>query len=174
MQPLVKKIAIYPGTFDPVTFGHLDIIRRAAKIFDAVIVGVAKNETKNPLFSTSERITMLEKAIKDLAADTPIEVHEIDGLLVNFCQGVNCYTVLRGLRAISDFEYEFQMALTNRRLDERLETLFMTPLEEHTFLSSRLVKEIASLQGDVSSFVPEFVKIELKKKLQHAFPNAEV
>jgi len=155
------KRAIYPGSFDPVTFGHLDIIRRAAAIFDGLVVGVASNAAKEPLFPVQERITMITRSVGDLPN---VEVREIQGLLVDFCRETNCHTIIRGLRANSDFEYEFQMALMNRRLAPELETLFLTPQEEHTFVSSRLVKEVAHFNGDVSSFVPPHVIDALREK----------
>jgi len=158
------KRAIYPGSFDPVTFGHLDIIRRAATTFDGLVIGVARNAAKEPLFSLDERLAMLNQCVLDVPT---IEVVEIEGLLVDFCRKINCRTIIRGLRAISDFEYEFQMALMNRRLAPDLETVFLTPQEAHTFLSSRLVKEVAHFGGDVSSFVPPHVIDALKKKYRN-------
>jgi len=158
------KRAIYPGSFDPVTFGHIDLIRRAAAIFDGLVVGVARNASKEPLFSTKERVAMIVQSVSELPN---VEVLEIEGLLVDFCNKTDCHTIIRGLRANSDFEYEFQMALMNRRLAPELETVFLTPQEEHTFVSSRLVKEVAHFGGDVSSFVPEHVICALREKYGH-------
>lgn len=155
--------AIYPGSFDPVTFGHLDIISRASQLFETVVVAVAENEAKSALFSTSERISMISEAIAGLAG---VEVRRLDGLLVNFARTQGAMVVIRGLRAVSDFEFEFQMALMNRRLDPRLETIFLTPKEDCTFLSSRIVKEVARLGGDVTPFVPAFVARQLMQKFQ--------
>jgi len=156
--------AIYPGSFDPVTNGHLDVIERARKLFDEVIVAVAINDQKQPLFGSDERLAMLRKAI----TIDGVRVAPMGGLLVEFAAAENASAVIRGLRAISDFEFEFQMALMNRKLDSRIETIFLMPKEEYTYLSSRIVKEIAQLGGDVSAFVPPVVGDALAKK----FPRA--
>jgi len=156
-----QRRAIYPGSFDPVTFGHLDIIRRASQLFDSLIVAVAFNETKSPLFSTEERMMMIEEAIEGVPGVT---IKKLDGLLVDFAREENAFVVIRGLRAISDFEFEFQMALMNRRLEPRLETVFLTPKEDYTFVSSRIVKEVARLGGDVLPFVPVSVARRMKEK----------
>ena len=153
--------AIYPGSFDPITSGHLDVIKRASQIFPELIVAVAGNEAKNPLFSTEERMGMIEKAVEGIPG---IKVLSLNGLLVDFARQENVFVVIRGLRAISDFEFEFQMALMNRRLEPRLETIFLTPQEEYTFLSSRIVKEVAKLGGDVTPFVPAHVAERLKTR----------
>jgi pantetheine-phosphate adenylyltransferase len=145
------RTAIYPGSFDPLTNGHLDLILRAAKLFDRVIVAVAQNESKKALFSLKERVELVKRAIGHLSK---VEVDSFDGLLV-----------IRGLRAVTDFEFEVQLALMNRKLNERVETIFMMPKETYTFLSSRIVKEIARLGGDVKSFVPEHVQAALAQKL---------
>ncbi len=155
------RAAIYPGSFDPVTFGHLDIIQRAAQLFDSLIVAVAHNEAKNALFSAEERMAMITESA-DLPAGVAVKM--LDGLLVDFARAENAFVVIRGLRAISDFEFEFQMALMNRRLEPRLETIFLTPQEEYTFLSSRIVKEVARLGGDVTPFVPAPVVRRLRAK----------
>ena len=152
--------AIYPGSFDPVTNGHLDVIERARKLFDEVIVAVAINDQKQPLFSAAERLGMLRDAI----TGGSVRVAPMEGLLVEFAAAEKACAVIRGLRAISDFEFEFQMALMNRKLDPRVETIFLMPKEEYTYLSSRIVKEIARLGGDVSAFVPRPVVEALAKK----------
>ncbi|CAN5318337.1 pantetheine-phosphate adenylyltransferase [soil metagenome] len=153
--------AIYPGSFDPITFGHLDIIHRATHLFDSIIVAVAHNDTKSPLFSANERVALIKEAIPHAPG---VEVRQFDGLLVDLAREENAFVVIRGLRAISDFEFEFQMALMNRRLEPRLETIFLTPKEDYTFLSSRIVKEVARLGGDVTPFVPTLVAERLKAK----------
>ncbi|MFT5573106.1 MAG: pantetheine-phosphate adenylyltransferase [Cryomorphaceae bacterium] len=157
----MKKIAIYPGTFDPVTNGHLDLVARAEQIFDEVIIAVSDNPRKNPLFSTQERLDMVNDATKGIAQ---VRVESFDDLLVNFVSRKNAKFVIRGLRAVSDFEYEFQLASANRRLDGNIETIFLTPLEENYFISSSLVREISYYDGDITSFVPMHVRKALKKK----------
>ncbi len=156
------RTVIYPGSFDPLTNGHLDVIQRATKLFDKVIVAVAKNESKNPLFNLRERLALVKKAIAELPQ---VEADSFDGLLVDYVESRSGQAVVRGLRAVSDFEFEFQLALMNRKLNERVETIFMMPKDTYTFLSSRIVKEIARLGGDVSSFVPAHVQAALKTKL---------
>ncbi|HEY5741252.1 MAG TPA: pantetheine-phosphate adenylyltransferase [Terrimicrobiaceae bacterium] len=153
--------AIYPGSFDPVTLGHIDIIKRARQLFDSLIVAVAHNEAKAPLFTADERITMLEESLPDTSG---IIVKKLDGLLVDFARTEKAFVVIRGLRAVSDFEFEFQMALMNRRLQPRLETVFLTPKEDYIFLSSRIVKEVGCLGGDITPFVPALVARRLKLK----------
>ncbi|HEX9047886.1 MAG TPA: pantetheine-phosphate adenylyltransferase [Verrucomicrobiae bacterium] len=157
------RTAIYPGSFDPLTNGHLDVIQRAAKLFDRVIVAVAKNESKQPLFSLEEREALVKKAVAHLPH---VQTDAFDGLLVDYVAKRKAHAIVRGLRAVSDFEFEFQLALMNRKLDESIETIFMMPKDTYTFLSSRLVKEIAGLGGDVSPFVPAHVQKALQKKLQ--------
>jgi pantetheine-phosphate adenylyltransferase len=157
------KIAIYPGTFDPITNGHLDIIERAIKVFDTVIVTIARNSSKNPLFSDKERLEMIREVVKGI---NQVEVDSFEGLLVNYAKQRNATAVLRGLRAISDFEYEFQLALTNRKLNSTLETVFLMPSERYTYLNSTIVREIARLGGDVSDFVPPIVKKAFDKKFK--------
>lgn len=157
------KIAIYPGTFDPVTNGHLDIIERAIRLFDTVIVTIARNSAKNPLFSDKERVEMIREAVKGWKQ---VEIDSFEGLLVNYAKERNASAVLRGLRAISDFEYEFQLALTNRKLNDSLETVFLMPSERYTYLNSTIVREIARLGGDVSDFVPPVVKKAFDKKFK--------
>jgi len=155
--------AIYPGSFDPVTFGHLDVISRASHLFESVIVAVATGEGKKPLFTVADRIGMLKESTSDNPA---VEVVSLDGLLVDFARSRNVFTVIRGLRAVSDFEFEFQMALMNRKLESRLETVFLTPKEDYTYLSSRIVKEVARLGGDVSPFVPAPAAKKLREILR--------
>ena len=148
------RTAIYPGSFDPLTNGHLDVIERATKLFDRVIVAVAKSESKSPLFTLEERVQMVAQTIGNLPT---VEADSFDGLLVNYVEKRGAQAVVRGLRAVSDCEFEFQLALMNRKLNERIETIFMMPKDTYTFLSSRIVKEIARLGGDVSAFVPVHV-----------------
>jgi pantetheine-phosphate adenylyltransferase len=157
------RTAIYPGSFDPLTNGHLDVVQRAAKLFDRVVVAVAKNEGKNPLFTLNERVTLVKKSIAHLPN---VEADSFDSLLVEYVVGRKAQAIVRGLRAVSDFEFEFQLALMNRKLNENIETIFMMPKDTYTFLSSRIVKEIARLGGDVSSFVPMHVQAALIKKLK--------
>ncbi len=155
------RTAIYPGSFDPLTNGHLDIIERAAKLFDRVIVAVAKNESKHPLFTLKERFDLVRRA---LAGVPNAEADSFDGLLVDYAERRSGQAIIRGLRAVSDFEFEFQLALMNRKLNGRVETIFMMPRETYTFLSSRIVKEIACLGGNVDPFVPDYVKAALSRK----------
>jgi pantetheine-phosphate adenylyltransferase len=155
------KRAIYPGSFDPVTNGHLDVIGRAGKLFDEIIVAVAHNDEKAPLFSLEERLALLHQALDKI---DNVRVAQFDGLLVEFAAAQKANAVIRGLRAVSDFEFEFQMALMNRKLEDSVETIFLMPKEEYTYLSSRLVKEVARLGGDVSGFVPRPVAEALAKK----------
>ena len=158
-------IAIYPGTFDPATLGHIDLICRAAKLFDEVIVAIAENQDKAPLFTLEERVSMLESSIKDLGN---VRVIGFNNLLMDCAKEQNANTILRGLRAVSDFEYEFQLAAMNRHLDPSIETTFLTPSESYAFVSSTLIKEVASLGGDVS----EFVSPQVMKALQLAYSKS--
>jgi pantetheine-phosphate adenylyltransferase len=153
--------AIYPGSFDPITNGHLDVIERASKLFDEVIVAVADNVEKQPLFTLEERLALLRTTI---GAHATVRIGQFDGLLVDFAVAEKATAVIRGLRAVSDFEFEFQMALMNRKLQGTVETIFLMPKEDYTYLSSRLVKEIARLGGDVSKFVPGEVAVALRRK----------
>ncbi|RPI06283.1 MAG: pantetheine-phosphate adenylyltransferase [Ignavibacteriae bacterium] len=155
------KIAIYPGTFDPVTYGHLDILERALKLFEKVVITIARNTAKNPLFTEQERIALLKQVTKRYRH---VEVNSFEGLLVKYVQKRNAICVVRGLRAMTDFEYELQMALMNRKLDENMETVFLMPNEKYTYLSSNFVREIARLGGDVSKFVPPVVLKALRQK----------
>ena len=162
----MKTRALYPGTFDPVTNGHLDIIRRAADIFPEVIVAVATNRLKNPCFDLEARITLIHEEIKDLPG---VKVLGFDCLLIDLVRQQQAGIILRGLRAVSDFEYEFQLAGMNRKLAPEIETLFLPPSEDSMFISSTLVREIAALQGDVSQFVPKGVVQALHSKYQSSF-----
>jgi pantetheine-phosphate adenylyltransferase len=157
-----KRRAIYPGSFDPVTYGHLDLIQRALSIFDEVIVVIAKNSTKTTLFSVEERVDFMKRAVKHLKG---VRVDSLDGLTVEYAVAKKARTLIRGLRATSDFDYEFQMALTNRRLSKAVDTVFLMPSETHFYLSSRLIKEVAVLNGDITDYVPAYVAQSLKKKL---------
>lgn len=158
---MAKRTAIYPGTFDPVTFGHLDVLERAALLFDKVIVSVAKSTSKNTLFTYEERITMMKMAASRIKN---VSVEGFDGLLVNYAQLKNANAVIRGLRAISDFEYEFQMALTNRKIAPDIETVFLMPSEKYSYISSTLVREIAKHKGRVNDFVPGEIAKLLRNK----------
>jgi pantetheine-phosphate adenylyltransferase len=157
------RIAVYPGSFDPLTNGHLDVVQRAAKLFDRVIVAVAENEGKNPLFSLRERHELVLSAVRHLAN---VEVDMFSGLLVDYVERRSGCAIVRGLRAVSDFEFEFQLALMNRKLNERVETIFMMPKDTYTFLSSRIVKEIARLGGELTDFVPPHVRDALIARLR--------
>ncbi len=154
--------AIYPGSFDPVTFGHVDVIERALRLFDEVVVAAAPSEGKHPLFSIEERLELLRAA---LPGESRLKVKKLDGLLVDFVQAEKAGVVIRGLRAVSDFEFEFQMALMNRRLAPGVETIFLMPKEDYSYISSRIVKEVARLGGDVSGVVPVPVREALQRKL---------
>lgn len=155
------RTVIYPGSFDPLTNGHLDIIQRAARLFDRVIVAIASSESKHPLFTLEERVELVRAVISSMPN---VEVDSFDGLLITYVAQRNGHAVIRGLRAVSDFEFEFQLALMNRKLDERVETIFMMPKDTYTFLSSRIVKEIARLGGDVRQFVPDLVEAALRRR----------
>ncbi|MDR3405231.1 MAG: pantetheine-phosphate adenylyltransferase [Chthoniobacter sp.] len=152
---------IYPGSFDPITNGHLDVINRAATLFDEVVVAIAYNEQKQGLFTVDERVTLLREVSPRLPN---IRIAQFEGLLMNFARQQDATAVVRGLRAVSDFEFEFQMALMNRKLEPQIETIFLMPAEKYTYLSSRIVKEIARLGGDVSAFVPVSVAAALREK----------
>lgn len=156
-------VAIYPGTFDPFTNGHLDIVQRAIKLFDRVIVTVARNSSKHPMFSEKERLSLIRESVKGIK---DVEVEPFDGLLVDYARERKATAIVRGLRAISDFEYELQMALMNRKLNNSFETVFLMPNEKYTYLNSNIVREIARLGGDVSEFVPEAVYKALLDKLK--------
>jgi len=155
------KIAVYPGSFDPVTNGHIDLIRRGAKVFDELYVAVACNQEKNTLFTVCERMEMIQEIFSD---NPQIKVSTFDGLLINYVQKMNAHAIIRGLRAVSDFEYEFQMALMNRNLAPSVETFFMMSKDTYMYVSSRIVKELASLGGTVSDLVHPLVEERIRKK----------
>lgn len=157
--------AIYPGTFDPITNGHMDLVVRAGRIFDRVIVAVAENKNKTPVFSSRERLALAKQALESISG---IEVISFDGLLVECAQKQGATVILRGLRAVSDFEFEFQMAGMNRYLCSELETLFLTPAEKYAFISSSMIREIAKLGGNVSGFVSEGVRLALQEKFSRS------
>ncbi len=157
----MSRTAIYPGSFDPITNGHVDVVQRASKLFDRLIIAVAKNGQKSGLFTLDERLALIKATLADTAN---IEVVKFEGLLVDFADACGALAIVRGLRAISDFEYEFQMALTNRQLNPNVETIFMMPREECIYLSSSIVKEVAGLGGNVTEFVPQCVNLALSSK----------
>ncbi len=159
------KTAVYPGSFDPVTFGHLDIIRRASAMFDELIVAVMTNSAKTPLFTLDERVKMLRESVKDLPN---VRIESFGGLLIDYCKTNNIHIVIRGLRAITDFEYELQIAQTNKELSHnQVDTVFLTTSLRYSYLSSSVVKEIASYNGDISPCVPDFIADSLYKKYGH-------
>ena len=155
--------AIYPGTFDPVTLGHMDIIKRAARISDELIVGILQNKAKSPLFSVEERVTMLRRVTENLEN---VKIIPFEGLLVDFAKQMDAQVIVRGLRAVTDFEYELQMSHTNRKLNSDIETLFLTAGMDYSYLSSTTVKEVASFGGDITQFVPEYVAEQVTKKIK--------
>ena len=156
------RTAVYPGTFDPITYGHIDVLERAVELFDKVIIAVALNSAKNPIFSDEERVAMIKSVVKEYKRK--VEVDSFEGLLVRYAQQKKATAIVRGLRAISDYEYEFQMALMNRKLAEDVFTVFLMPHERYTYLNSGIVREIARLNGDVSEFVPPSVHQKLRTK----------
>jgi pantetheine-phosphate adenylyltransferase len=158
----MPTLAVYPGSFDPLTNGHVDIISRGARLFDRIIVAMLVNAEKQPLFSMDERVEIARQVFRD---QPNVEVDTFDGLLVDYVARRRAQVIVRGLRAISDFEYEFQMALMNRRLDATIETIFMMPAEKYTYISSRLIKEVFSLGGRVDGLVPELVEARLREKV---------
>lgn len=160
--------AIYPGSFDPVTKGHMDIIERAADIADELIVGVLQNKAKTPLFSVEERVTMLSEVTKNMKN---VKIVPFEGLLIDFAQQMDAKVIVRGLRAITDFEYELQMSQTNRKLNSDVETIFLTTSLDYSYLSSTTVKEVASFGGDISQFVPEFVAGKITEKIRERGEN---
>ena len=159
----MKRICIYPGSFDPVTNGHMDIIKRSAAMFDELIVAVLKNNSKTPLFSSEERVKMLKEVTKDISN---VKVDSFSGLLVDYADKVGACTIVRGLRAVTDFEYELQMAQTNRIMNKRVDTIFLTTSLDYAYLSSSIVREVAVCGGSVDKFVPEYVSDMIGKKLE--------
>jgi len=164
----MSKTALYPGSFDPFTNGHLDILRRAVQLFDNVIITVAVNKKKQSVFSGDERIELIRETIKDYDWYDKVEIEQFTGLLINFARHKKVNILLRGVRQISDFEYEFRMALTNRRLAPEIDTVFLMPDEQLTFISATIVKEVAAWGGDLSSFVPDNVADALRKKFENS------
>ena len=158
----MSTLAVYPGSFDPLTNGHVDIIRRGARLFDRIIVGILVNAEKAPLFSIAERVEIARDVFQD---EPKVEVDTFDGLLVDYVERRGAQVIVRGLRAVSDFEFEFQMALMNQRLNSRIETVFMMPAEQYTYISSRLIKEVFKLGGRVNGLVPELVEQRLREKV---------
>lgn len=166
------KIVIYPGTFDPVTNGHIDVIKRAIDLFDKVVVTVARNPVKTPMFTVEERLIMLRESLKDFPN---VSIDSFDGLVVEHAKEVGAIGIIRGLRAISDFEYEFQMALMNRKLDEDLRTIFLMPHERYTYLNSTIIRNLSQFDSDVNDFVPEIVsKYLIEKKISNSHPKQEI
>jgi pantetheine-phosphate adenylyltransferase len=164
----MPTVAIYPGTFDPLTNGHVDIIARGARLFDRIIVAVLVNAEKSPLFTMTERVEIARSVFTGLPN---VEVDTFDGLLVDYVERRGAQVIVRGLRAVSDFEFEFQMALMNRRLNDKIETVFMMPAEQYTYISSRLIKEVFSLGGRVNGLVPDMVEQRLRDKVSRAAPT---
>ena len=162
----MSSIALYPGSFDPITFGHIDILERATHMFDKVIVTVAVNNEKKAIFKGDERVDLIKKCIAGKDYEHKVDVQQFTGLLVDYAKKLNATTLVRGVRQISDFEYEFRMALTNRRLAPDIDTIFLMPNEHYTFISASLVKEVAYWGGDLSSFVPDLVAEALMKKFE--------
>jgi pantetheine-phosphate adenylyltransferase len=167
-MPRTRALAVFPGSFDPVTNGHLDIVRRGLAVFGRVRLAILLNSEKKPLFSVEERLTILREAFR---GNPRVELDTFSGLLVDYARQVGASVILRGIRAISDFDYEFQMALMNRRLDPRIETVFMMPAESYTYVSSRLVKEVFQLGGRVSDLVPPVVERRLREKYRAKAPS---
>lgn len=157
------RTVVYPGSFDPLTNGHLDVVQRAAKLFDRVVMAVARNEGKQPFFNLEDRVALVAQSVAHLPN---VQADAFDGLLVEYVKRQGAQAIIRGLRAVSDFEFEFQLALMNRKLNEEIETIFMMPKDTYTFLSSRIVKEIARHGGDISTFVPAGVQAALRRKFQ--------
>jgi len=167
---LNKGTAIYPGSFDPPTNGHLDLIQRGSKIFEELVVAILRNSEKTPMFSVAERLEMLRELTADLSN---VRIDTFDGLMVEYAKSINATCVLRGIRAISDYEYELQMALMNRKIEPTLETVFMMPADKYSYVSSRLVREVAQVGGPVKGLVPEVVEQKLREKLDPAYKLQE-
>jgi pantetheine-phosphate adenylyltransferase len=167
-EPSSERIAVYPGSFDPLTNGHVDIILRGARLFDRIVVAILVNPEKTPLFAIDERVAMARAVFRD---EPRVEVDAFDGLLVDYAKRRGAHVIVRGLRAVSDFEYEFQMALMNRRLVADIETVFMMPAEAYTYTSSRIIREIFALGGTISGLVPEIVEAGLRKKFARRWPD---
>lgn len=166
------KTVMYPGTFDPITNGHIDVIKRAIKLFDKVVVTVAKNPVKTPMFTVNERLHMITESLKEYPT---VSVDSFDGLVVDHAKEIGAIGIIRGLRAVSDFEYEFQMALMNRKLDEHLRTIFLMPHENYTYLNSTIIRNLALFHSDVSDFVPPLVAKMLKEKnSNNNFPKQDI
>lgn len=159
-----QRVALYPGTFDPLTNGHIDIVRRAVKLYDKLVIGIARNEDKRPLFSLDERVEMALDLTREYTGETVIEVKPFSGLLMHFAEEVGAGSIIRGLRAVSDFEYEFQMVGMNQRLNPDIETVFLMADPRHQAIASRLVKEIARLGGDITAFVPPTIKTRVLER----------
>ena len=159
--PKPTRVAIYPGSFDPLTNGHVDIIERGSRIFDSIIVAILANVEKTPLFSEKERVEIIREVFRDRPN---VKVETFNGLLVDYAKQKEAHVIVRGLRAVSDFEYEFQMALMNRHLEPGLETVFMMPAEQYTYISSRLIKEVFTLGGEITGLVPAIVEEQLREK----------
>ncbi len=159
-----ERVALYPGTFDPLTNGHIDIVRRAVKLYDKLVIGIARNEDKRPLFSLDERVEMALDLTREYTGETVIEVKPFSGLLMHFAEEVGASAIIRGLRAVSDFEYEFQMVGMNQRLNPDIETVFLMADPRHQAIASRLVKEIARLGGDITAFVPPTIKTRVLER----------
>jgi len=163
----MHRIAVYPGSFDPITNGHIDIAERALHLFDEVIIAVARNNTKAPLFSIEERLELVREATRDLSERFSLRIDTFDGLLIHYVERMKAQAIVRGLRAVSDFEFEFQLALMNRKLDDSIETIFLMPNESYTYLSSSILKEVSRLGGSISALAPECVESALKNKLKN-------
>ena len=162
-----KRFAVYPGTFDPVTNGHLDILQRGCELFDKIVVCIAKNPAKTPSFSVEDRLAMIQEALDEMGCDGRVSVQTFDGLIVDYAAKLGAIALIRGLRAVSDFEFEFQMALMNRHLNSHLHTVYLMPKDEYTYLSSSIIKNVARHGGDVRRFVPSGVNRRLMAKYGH-------